>query len=317
MQSDLAFLRDISDFWGIPCCVLRKDLAVAGSPERVQIRLVLQDEKDRLFLLEGFRKNLSAAKLRIVNILNYLIAKEIPWINPYLPGENGQFFYTGTEYDWQISAYLAGVALPRPDYLHDGWRGETTARFALLLLQPEILPPELANSEPFSLIRFILDLIEKIKINEPLLYKRLQPVTDYLQSEFFIQHDLLPIKFTHGDLHPLNIIWSANSMQAVIDWEFTGLKPFPYDAANLIGCLGMEAPQGLLGNFCRAFLAAFRQGENFLTPGILFDFVLALRFAWLSEWLRSRDEMMIKLEVDYIGLLKNNKDLLIKTWDSV
>ena len=43
--------------------------------------------------------------------------------------------------------------------------------------------------------------------------------------------------FAHGDYHPLNVIWTKAGIAAVIDWEFSGLKPEMYDAAILVGCL--------------------------------------------------------------------------------
>ena len=42
--------------------------------------------------------------------------------------------------------------------------------------------------------------------------------------------------------------------------------------------------------------------------------VLALRFAWLSEWLRKNDEEMIALELDYMELLIENETFLREKW---
>jgi homoserine kinase type II len=44
------------------------------------------------------------------------------------------------------------------------------------------------------------------------------------------------------------------------------------------------------------------------------EFVVALRFAWLSEWLRKDDREMIALELDYLELLIQNRDLLARAW---
>jgi homoserine kinase type II len=46
----------------------------------------------------------------------------------------------------------------------------------------------------------------------------------------------------------------------------------------------------------------------------LMDFIVALRFAWLSEWLRRNDTEMIRLELDYMRLLIENKRRLQKAW---
>ena len=42
------------------------------------------------------------------------------------------------------------------------------------------------------------------------------------------------------------------------------------------------------------------------------DLVITLRFAWLSEWLRKKDTEMIELEIDYMFLLLDNKEVLEK-----
>jgi homoserine kinase type II len=44
------------------------------------------------------------------------------------------------------------------------------------------------------------------------------------------------------------------------------------------------------------------------------DFIVALRFAWLSEWLRKSDKEMIELEQVYMRLLIENKEQLVHSW---
>ena len=44
------------------------------------------------------------------------------------------------------------------------------------------------------------------------------------------------------------------------------------------------------------------------------EFIVALRFAWLAEWLRRKDRNMIRLERDYMKLLMDNKTVLQKAW---
>ena len=46
----------------------------------------------------------------------------------------------------------------------------------------------------------------------------------------------------------------------------------------------------------------------------LVEFIVAIRFAWLSEWLRRKDTEMIRLELDYMRLLIDNKNILQKAW---
>ena len=52
-----------------------------------------------------------------------------------------------------------------------------------------------------------------------------------------------------------------------------------------------------------------------LTPlAYLPEFIIAIRFAWLSEWLRKKDNDMISLECDYMDLLTDNTKTLKQAW---
>jgi homoserine kinase type II len=42
--------------------------------------------------------------------------------------------------------------------------------------------------------------------------------------------------------------------------------------------------------------------------------IIAIRFGWLSEWLRNRDEEMIELETVYMNLLMDHADDLAAQW---
>ena len=46
----------------------------------------------------------------------------------------------------------------------------------------------------------------------------------------------------------------------------------------------------------------------------LVEWVVAIRFAWLSDWLRRGDNEMIDLEVTYINLLVDNHQALKQAW---
>lgn len=137
---------------------------------------------------------------------------------------------------------------------------------------------------------------------------------DHLEAHLFPLHDQLPMGFCHGDFHPLNIIWGKSDIRAVIDWEFCGIKPEIYDLANLLGCLGMEDPRSLTGPFAGRLLHWLKQARCFKDASwrALPDLILAIRFAWLSEWLRKKDRPMIRLEADYLALLLKHRATLIQ-----
>lgn len=120
-----------------------------------------------------------------------------------------------------------------------------------------------------------------------------------------------------GDLHPLNAIWNGDKIGAVIDWEFTGIKPDIYDAANLVGCAGIEDPNGLGMPMVMSFINRVKANKLYSDQGwqLFPEYMLALRFAWLSEWLRKKDMEMIEMEQAYMRLLMDNMDVLRVGWE--
>jgi homoserine kinase type II len=176
--------------------------------------------------------------------------------------------------------------------------------------------PFFTDSPPFSIKDYIYRLTSQIRKNDPEVIIKIEPALRFLEKKFMKIHDSLPVSFCHGDFHPLNMIWSVNSIKALIDWEFLGIKPEIYDAANLMGCIGIEDPEALAGELAYDFIAALK--ESGIISGIsrefFFEFLIALRFAWLSEWLRHKDREMIGLETVYLNMLADNSDVLKKAW---
>ena len=212
--------------------------------------------------------------------------------------------------------FVEGVALQRPDYVSDGWRGRSLADFLCSLRSSSGEIPGFSPARPFSLPEFIRGFMEKLQRHDPDIHGHVKPVFAFLEKALFPAHDALPVAFCHGDYHPLNVIWASRGIAAVIDWEFLGYKHELYDAANLVGCIGMELPKGLTGELVLSFLRRlFRAG--YITPQgstHLFELVLAQRFAWLSEWLHKSDREMVDLECVYISLIHDNRDVLRRAW---
>ncbi|MBW1821795.1 MAG: hypothetical protein JRF40_14960 [Deltaproteobacteria bacterium] len=78
----------------------------------------------------------------------------------------------------------------------------------------------------------------------------------------------------------------------------------------------MEDPESLVGDLIAELIQRLRQAKLFsdLSWRYLLEFIVALRFAWLSEWLRKSDKDMIELEQVYMRLLIENKEKLINFW---
>jgi homoserine kinase type II len=204
----------------------------------------------------------------------------------------------------------------RPDYAFEGWRGPVLADFLIDLWGKSEDMPLFDKSQPFSIISFNRDFLAAQKSRESALFERIRPAVDFLEQGFVNVHENLPVRFCHGDYHPLNVIWSEKGINAVIDWEFVGFKPEIYDIAMMIGCLGMEKPQSLTGDLVFKFVKCLKESGLIAEKSwsCLFEFVLALRFAWLSDWLKRSDPEMIDLEAVYILLLLDNRKIFIRSW---
>ncbi|MDP2861715.1 MAG: phosphotransferase [Desulfobacterales bacterium] len=315
MEIDNSITRAAAE-WNLRVTNIRRDIQIAGSPERCELRFVIECDDKATYLLESVFDTDIYNKLKIISCLNYLSGKGLPAVNSYVCDNKNEYIVDCDDRFWQLSPYVEGAALCRPEYVFDKWRGGVMADFLIELRKKSKEIPCFNSLTPFSVKDYIYKLISQIKAHDPDVLSRIRPVISFLENRFMKIHDSLPVSFCHGDFHPLNIIWSKDSIRAVIDWEFMGIKPRIYDAANMVGCIGIEDPEGLTGGMACDFIAALK--ETGLISGIsreLFpEFVIALRFAWLSEWLRHKDREMIELETVYMNLLTDNSDMLENAW---
>ena len=84
-----------------------------------------------------------------------------------------------------------------------------------------------------------------------------------------------------------------------------------------VGCIGIENPQALIGDLVTDFIRNLQEAKVFSDQSweFLLEFILAIRFGWLAEWLRQSDKEMIDLEVVYLNLIVDNAAVLKKTWN--
>jgi homoserine kinase type II len=309
-------IQEVLRLWGLQLRKIREDIQIAGSPDRCLFRTVIEDRGGRVYVLENLEAEYIPHKKNIVRALSYLSEMGLTEVRSYLPLGKEKHIATWQNQYWQVSPYVDGVPLIRPEYAFEGWRGPVLADFLIDLWKNSEDVPFFDRKQPFSIISFNRDFLGKIKFREPDLFDRVRPAVDFLEKEFEDVHDDLPVRFCHGDYHPLNVIWSDTGINAVIDWEFLGYKPEIYDISMMIGCLGMEKPQSLTGNLVFEFVKRFRESGLIAEKSwsYLFEFVLALRFAWLSDWLKRSDTEMIDLEAVYIQLLLDNREIFVRSW---
>ncbi|HOS98068.1 MAG TPA: aminoglycoside phosphotransferase family protein, partial [Deltaproteobacteria bacterium] len=280
--------------WGLDAAVIRHDLAISGSPERSEFRCVVGGAGRQPVLLESIRRQDLGHKQAVIDRLDFLARQGLPYVHPYKRTTDGRHIPSIEGRFWQASPYVPGAPLDRTRYALDGWRGETMADFLIRLREASQTLPEELSTPVFSILDYLDALTGTMEKREPLLHERLAPVTAFLRERLAPVHDSLPAAFCHGDFHPLNVIWSKTGIRGVIDWEFSGTKPECYDAALLIGCLGMESPDNLDGAMVMEFIRHLRAARVLSDASwrVLVEMIIAIRFGWLSEWLRKRDTEM-------------------------
>ena len=309
-------IRAVLARWGLSLKTVRTDLEIQGSPERTLFRAAVEDGTGKLLVVEQVALSRGERRRFISRILADLHADGLRQVVPCPKTPAGQSLVFCDGAWWQVFPFIEGTPLDRPGYLHDAEKGEALARFLCSLYRHARRLPSGRSIPFFSLKDYILKLERDVRQHAPDAAPRFASVFAFLRRSFMNAHDTLPAVFCHGDYHPLNVIWRGDAVAAVIDWEFCGLKPDIYDAANLIGCVGMEHPSGLTDNLALSFIETMRSSSVISAEGweLFPEFVVALRCAWLAEWLRGRDEEMIDLEETYMKLLIENLDRLRETW---
>lgn len=315
-MTDTTPYDQILTHWHLEFLRSRPDIVIAGSPERTAYRTVVEDTAGSRWLLEKIFDQQRKHKLAIIELLNQLDAAGYPYAVPYLQAPNGSFQVEVASDYWQIVPFVDGADLDRPAYAFDEWRSFHIAKGLIDLKRSGMSDQVGVSDHLFSIVDYIPELIDTILAYNPELLEPLKPIVEYLKRTLFPLHDSLPTRLCHGDYHPVNIIWGERDILAVIDWEFFGVKPEAYDLANMLGCLGMEDPGALYGPLVMDLLETLRSA-TYLTEeswASLLDLVLAIRFGWMSEWLRKKDTEMIRLELTYMYLIMDHHDDIQKKW---
>jgi homoserine kinase type II len=309
-------LKAVAGLWQVHLKKLHPNIAVQGSPERSVFRTVLEDKDGRYFVLEQIPAKSFEHRKQIAETLEYLAKKNLAHIQPYLAGEKGEYVIKHKNDFWQMIPFIQGAPLNRQKYMYEKWRGHALVAFLIALHRKSKKLPFSDSRNVFSLKDYIYKLIREINLYNKKIKPEINDIAGFLEKDFMSAYEKIPVAFCHGDYHPMNIIWSSDDIKCVIDWEFCGFKREIYDAANLIGCVGVEDPQCLTGELVKSFISDIQRAKIISNTSwkYLVEFIVALRFAWLAEWLRRKDTEMISLELDYMRVLIDNKNILQKTW---
>lgn len=299
-------------------------LSIPGSPERCRHRLVATDTNGAYWLAEHLTYTQQIHRNRIGRLLYTMFPQSETWIPlpALLTGTTDCVEQQGEP--WQLSPFYQGEELPRPAYLHDAWRGSAVGNVIInlqyassaLITIPNPTIEDAVNAHQHHIEHYIEQLGQTIKRHHPSLYQRIAPSIRHCCSVLPDSIEAQGFTCAHGDLHPLNIIWSHNALCGVIDWEFCGKRPLLYDVANCLGCCGFEHPSGLVKNFAVALTSTLTQHHGSAIMQLLPDMVLASRFSWLSEWFRKNDAEMLHMELEYMDILMDNRDYLSTYWST-
>ena len=292
--------QQLARLWRLEATRPRPDLDLPGSPERSLRRMAFEEVSGKIFILEQIAPAQVKRKQRIAQTMDHLHQHGLKEIHPYLKANEGHLAQVDDAF-WMLRPYVPGEALNRTTYGADAWRGE---HLADLLLNLRSLPqPD--QTPIFSLPNYIRRVVPILERRSPDLQPRLAPVLHFLQQHLDPVYDQLPTAFCHGDYHPLNIIWGPQVIRALIDWEFCGTKPALYDAALLVGCVGFDEPENLEGPLVRSFLQRLRASREFSSAGWepLIPLMLAIRIAWLREWIVRNEQEAADQELEYMQIL--------------
>lgn len=277
---------------------------IAGSPERAAARCVVLDRAGSRWVLEQIHPDNRSRKQAVAERLDELAG--LPQIHSYRRTPDGSFFAG----DCMLRPYVDGMELPRPGWLDDPWRLTDMARFLVQLREKT----DGWDGPKFSIAVYAAQRMTAWRMHRSALSVRLEHSFQTLEKTFFPFHDRLPSAFCHGDFHPMNMVWGEADIRSVIDWEFCGMKPELYDAALLTGCVGFEDPDNLirgpLGGMLKTLRSAgFGSEESW---ECFLEMVTAIRFGWMSEWLRRGDDEAVEMETVYLDILTDQRDYILE-----
>lgn len=297
--------------WNLDYKKTREDLVISGTPQTTNYRVVVETSDKKLYLLERIKEEELDRKKVIAKALEDLHKLGLDSINLYLKSSGENIAEFAGEY-WQASNFIQSTELKRPDYAFEARRGLASALF---LKQFRVAAQDLPKENVANYINFkdfFYSFIAKLEFNNKEVYDRVADVIVLLKEKLWPMYDNLPLSFAHGDFHAMNILWNEICIQAVIDWEFLAVQVENYDVANMLGCLGMEDPEAFGAGFAFELVSQLKEDyfESELSLKLLPAMIIAMRFAWLSDWLKLDDKEMIDLECVYINILANNYKFL-------
>ncbi len=297
-------MTTLLDPWGLGSSRDRPDIPIPGSPERCLSRRVVEDEAGTLYVLETLAPTQVATRQRAAALAAALREAGLDRAWCCLPGRDGGFVDSTGATHRQLSHFVSGSPLPRPEYTRQEEPGRELGLFVADMRECASRAALPADLPDFSLSGYAADFLRTLKTTAPAVHVRVAACLADIR-EFLEVEPSLPRTPSHGDLHPENAVWNGTRLASVIDWEFSGARHELYDAATALGCMGIESPATFQRGAGAAMIAVLRDRGVLRADNLrwLRPAVIAGRLGWLAEWLRQKDREMIEMELDYMELL--------------
>ncbi|HMA04995.1 MAG TPA: phosphotransferase, partial [Methanomicrobiales archaeon] len=206
-------LADILCSWDLQFKAEHPEVALAGSPERSLFRTVIEDAGAKRFVLEKIDPRMVDRKREIAAAVDNLASRGLAGVHPYLRNRDGDFITKAAGGFWQVSPFIEGVELRRPEYTLEAWRGKALARFLIDMKEKSEGIPFGKPGRPFSIAEFTRDLMTKMSRHNPERAAAVQKPYHHVEKHLFPAHDRLPVAFCHGDPHPINVIWGDSDIR--------------------------------------------------------------------------------------------------------
>ncbi len=277
-----------------------------GSPGRSRTRTVFADTGGKLYAAEGFEPEKQAHRAAL-NLKMEFLARQGAAVTPYLRTAAGGHGAEAGGIFFQVRPWTEAQPAPRENIGDDRNFGKQCGEFLLRLKdisrRPDFPPPERTD---FNFADYLPALETLAKKRMPEILPAIAEITDSIR-DFLEIEPFLPKEFAHGDFHPANILMRNGSITAVIDWEFCGRKTAGYDAALMLGCLGIDNPGWLNGPAAAAMLEFLKEHDCMkkISREYLPQLTAAVRLGWLGEWIECGDLELIRRELEFSALLRS------------
>lgn len=206
----------VRDF-GLKKIIERPDTVIMGSPERVEYRVIVEDQQQGCFLLEQVFNKKKDHRLCIAQTLSQLNEQGFKKAIPYCKNvKDKTLFVLFEEKYFQLQPFISAEPLNRPGYVFDDWRGEVMADILIDLKKASKEIDQHSLDQSFSLIRYVDELFWVIKERHVSLAEKLDKAYRIVQENLKGVYEGLPKDFCHGDYHPNNIIWFQKEAKALI-----------------------------------------------------------------------------------------------------